>query len=698
MAKFFEAHPGARWRLILLTLILPLVVVSAVFIWQDYQSRRDATTTEVRLKSAQVNAQLNDFVHTVRGASGVFAASWVLNHPPTYADPKEVAIQESYLVDFVADRPHFSGAYVTNAIGTVMVSSDQSLVGARVGPSALYQQAYSSGEFTVSDVVVPTAEEPPFALFAQPLVWDSGIPEGFLVLRSDLSTISGALDMSVGFPKTAKSGIFDSQGRILAGTGYEAPHPGLAAGRDISGSAVWAQAATHPTEEWFGLGLDKVERIIFFGYPDATPWVTTVAYAQSELFDPLWDRLYIFGGVLLATLLAILWVGEFLIRRERRGVVALEKERGTLDAVMNGASDGIMVIDVNSRVNFVNGRFNELLGTNNGSLVAQPYQVVKDLIVGHGDDHALVAKQLDDAMLADGTVLVDNLSMKDSLGIELEMTSYPLVNEDGGPLGRTLVFHDVTEAMAVQRMRSQFLSTASHQLRTPMASILAFSELSLTRDAPPPKKRQWLEQIHSQSTRMTGIINSMLNVSQIESGRLDLEFREFDAGEVCRSICDDFQAKSADHRFELRIPAALARIRGDQGRFTQIVENLVDNAVKYSPDAGRITIGTETDQDGMIRFRVTDAGVGINAEGQKYLFVPFSRVANERTSDVSGTGLGLYIAQNLVELHGGKMWVESEPDQGTTIYFTMPGSKVVMTPGSDHSQPEGILAPALESG
>ena len=698
MAKFFEGHPGARWRLILLTMVLPLVVISAVFIWQDYQSRRDATTTEVRLKSAQVNAQLNDFVHTVRGASGVFGVSWVLNHPPTYDDPIEVAVQESYLVDFVADRPHFSGAYVTNAVGTVMVSSDRSLVGAQVGPSSLYQQAYSSGEFTVSDVVVPTAEEPPFALFAQPLVWDGGIPEGFLILRTDLSTISWVMDMSVGFPTTAKSGVFDSQGRILAGTGYEAPHPGLAAGRDISSSAVWAQAATRPTEEWFGLGLDQVDRIVFFGYPDATPWVTTVAYAQSELFNPLWDRLYTFGGVLLATLLAILWVGEFLIRRERRSVGALEKERVTLDAVMNGASDGIMVIDVNNRVNFVNGRLNGMLGMKNASLITQPYQVVKDLIVGHSDDQAKVARQLDDAMLADSTAFVDNLSMKDSLGIELEMTSYPLVNEDGAPLGRTLVFHDVTEARAVQRMRSQFLSTASHQLRTPMASILAFSELSLTREAIPPKKRQWLEQIHSQSTRMTGIINSMLNVSQIESGRLDLQVQEFDAAEVCRSICDEFQTKAPGHKIELRIPASLSRIRADQGRFTQVIENLVDNAVKYSPDAGRITIGSETDQTGMIRFRVTDTGVGISPESQKYLFVPFSRGSDERVSDVSGTGLGLYIARNLVELHGGNMWLESQLDQGASIYFTMPGPKAMLTPEDNNGQPEGVMTPALGSG
>ena len=680
-----------------MALALPLVIVSSIFIWQDYQSRRDAITTQVSLKSAQVKAQLEDFVHTVQGVSGVFAASWVHNHSAGSADPQEMEMQSSYLVDLVADRLHFSGAYVTDTIGTVMASSEPTVVGERIGPSSLYQQAYSSSDFTVSDVIVPTADQPPFVLFVQPLMWDAGVPGGYLVLHIDLATISGVLDMSVGFPKTAKSGIFDSQGRILAGTGYEAPHPGLAARRDISGSAVWAQAATHPTQEWFGLGLDKVDRIVFFGYPDLTPWVTTVAYAQSELFYPLWHRLWIFGGVLAGTLVAILWIGEVLIRRERQGFAALEKERLILDAVMNGASDGIMVIDVNDRVNFANRRLKEMLGTGHGSLVDAPFQEVKESIAAQGDDQTQVAAQLDRAMLVEGSAAVDNLSLKDSLGLELEMTSYPLLNENGDPLGRTLVFHDVTEAKAVQCMKSQFLSTASHQLRTPIATILAFSELSLTRKVTLPKQREWLEQIHSQSTRMTGIINSMLNVSQIESGRLDLHLQEFDALEVCRTICNDFQTKSDDHQFVLRIPVPLAHIRADQARFTQIVENLVDNAVKYSPGSGKITISAEAQRDGRVRFRVTDTGVGINPEGQRYLFVPFSRVPDERTAEVTGTGLGLYIARNLAELHGGKMWVESGWGYGTTVYFTMPGPNGTKTAESTPLQPEGVFAPALGS-
>ena len=281
MLRFFERHPGTRWRLILFGLTIPLAIAGAVFIWQDHQARRDAIITQVSLKSAQVCAQLDDFVHTVRAASEVFTDTWVRSHPPASTDPAESRVQRSYLADFVAERPQLSHAFITDTTGVIRSSSASFVAGQRIGSEAFYQKALSMGQFTVSDAVVPSGDGSPFALFVQPLTWNGGTPEGFLVLQSELQTISGALDMSVGFPKTAKSGIFDSQGRILAGAGYEAPHPGLAVGRDVSGSAVWAQAMTHPTKEWFGPGLDKVDRIIFFAYPDSTPWVTTVAYAQS---------------------------------------------------------------------------------------------------------------------------------------------------------------------------------------------------------------------------------------------------------------------------------------------------------------------------------------------------------------------------------------------------------------------------------
>jgi signal transduction histidine kinase len=266
----------------------------------------------------------------------------------------------------------------------------------------------------------------------------------------------------------------------------------LAAGRDISSSVVRAQAATRATSEWFGPGLDKVQRIIFFSYPHSTPWVTTVAYAQSELFDPLWDRLWTFAGVLGLTLIATIWVGEILIRRERRSVESLEKEHVTLDAVMNGATDGTMVIDNHDSVNFVNRSLYEMIGMEPGSLVQKSVQGVRASIANLGADPQETQAQLEDATKVGSRVQVVNLAMRDKIGLEIEMTSYPVVTERGALLGRTLVFHDVSKDKAVSRMKSQFLVTTSHQLRTPMASILTFAELSISRKASPPKQRQWL--------------------------------------------------------------------------------------------------------------------------------------------------------------------------------------------------------------
>ena len=601
----------------------------------------------------------------------------------------------SYLSEFVEGRPHFSGAYIADTRGVVLVSSAPSATGP-VGLDSLYLQARSSGEFTVSDVVVPSGEgEPPFALFVQPLKWSRDVPEQILVLRTELSTISAisaALDMSLGFPTTAKSGIFDSEGRILAGTGYEKPHPGFAAGRDVSGSAVWAQAKTLPTQEWFGPGLDKVERIIFFGYPDTTLWVTTVAYAQAELFDPLWDRLWTFGGALIATLAVVVWIGEVLIRRERGELAALERERLTLDAVMNGATDGSLVIDAHDKVNFVNRKVGEMTRQYPATLIGQPVTVIQLALSGADHEDEPLALRLESAMQADSDVFVESLSINDSSGLELELTSYPLRTGENQVLGRTLVFHDVTKPRAVQRMKSKFLTTASHQLRTPMASIMSFSELSLSRDAPPAKQREWLELIQSQSLRMTEIINSILNVSQIEAGRLDLHLDELDAEAVCRSIIKGFESKYGEHRFEINIPASAGSIRADSARFGQIVENLVDNAVRYSPGGGMVTVGADTAEDGMVRFTVSDTGVGIGTEGLRDLFVAFHRVHNDRTTDVPGTGLGLYIAKNLTELHGGTMWVESVWGVGSTFYFSMPRAR-----GSEKEKAaprgSGIMAP-----
>ena len=137
-----------------------MVVVSAAFIWLDYQSRRDAITTQVQLQSAQVNAQLEDFVHTVRGVSGEFADYWVQMYPPTVGELGAQESQASLLRRTESFRPHFSNMFITDVSGRVSVASQDYLPGQRVGPESLYQRAIATGDFTVSDVVLASDDLP----------------------------------------------------------------------------------------------------------------------------------------------------------------------------------------------------------------------------------------------------------------------------------------------------------------------------------------------------------------------------------------------------------------------------------------------------------------------------------------------------------------------------------------------------------
>ena len=673
----FRQHSAFRLRALLLALAIPLIAAGAVFVWQDFHARRDATIAQVRLQSAQVNAQLEDFVHTVQAAAEVYTRAWTREYPATFTDVRALGDEvppNMYLEEFVANQSGFSGASIIGVDGTLRVSSKPFIGGVKISAPEFFQRARASGLFTVSDVFVADEDSPPGALFAQPLVYGPEGIQGFLVLESTLSTISASLDMSVGFPKTAKSGIFDSTGKVLAGAGHEPPHPGMAAGKDISASGVWAQAVTRPAKEWFGPGLDKVDRIIFFGYPENTPWITTVAYAQSELFDPLWNRLYVFGGALAATAIAMLWVGEIFIRRERRGLQQLNAERTTLKAVMDGATDGIQVLDGDRDVSFVNRRFGELFELKPSSVVGQPAGLVAGQIASKGVDRTEAEGELQQAMSSSGDVVTGVLRLSGSPPAEIEITSYPIRNGNG-PLGRAIVYHDVTKSKSIHRMKPQFLATASHQLRTPMTSILALSEMLVSRAASPEQRLKWAQHIRNQADRMNATITSMLNVSPIESGRLDLEVSDCDAIEVCESVISDirdYRQNGRLHQFELRIPRSLRWIRADEHRFRQVVENLVDNAVKYTPEGGLIAMSAEKRDDGLVQFSLSDTGRGIAPEEQKNLFTPFYRVPGATTADVAGTGLGLYIAKNLVELHGGNLWVESVPGKGSTFFFTLP--------------------------
>jgi signal transduction histidine kinase len=225
--------------------------------------------------------------------------------------------------------------------------------------------------------------------------------------------------------------------------------------------------------------------------------------------------------------------------------------------------------------------------------------------------------------------------------------------------------------------KTQILSTVTHELKTPLSSITGYIARMLgQRERVGPlneRQERYLETVQRNSHRLKLLIDDLLDVSRIESGSLELNLVELDvrseAEEVVRSLQDRLGEKRQD--VVLNISGNLPRLKADELRFSQVLTNLLSNACKYSPDGATTTITAE-EQHGLIRIDVSDTGVGLSTADQSRLFSKFFRADNSSTSEVSGTGLGLFITKSIIEAHGGEIQARSDEGKGTTFSFTLP--------------------------
>ncbi len=227
------------------------------------------------------------------------------------------------------------------------------------------------------------------------------------------------------------------------------------------------------------------------------------------------------------------------------------------------------------------------------------------------------------------------------------------------------------------RSRDEFLSIAAHELKTPMAGIKAAAQLMarfLDRGQLDADRLRHYTQTITQSTdRLAALTNDLLDISRIQSGRLELERREVDLGKLIRGIAERFRDQ-LDDRYDLQvvIPTDAGSVRVDPSRLEQVLVNLLDNAAKYSPDGGTIRLSIEARPEQVI-LRVSDSGIGLSAEARETIFQPFSRASNAIRECLPGMGLGLYICRTIVERHGGRLWAESPGEnQGTTMVIELP--------------------------
>jgi signal transduction histidine kinase len=222
--------------------------------------------------------------------------------------------------------------------------------------------------------------------------------------------------------------------------------------------------------------------------------------------------------------------------------------------------------------------------------------------------------------------------------------------------------------------KSQFLANMSHELRTPLNAILGYTELMADGAYGEPSEKMLgiLQRLEANGRHLLGLINDVLDLSKIEAGQLELELSDYTVQDIAQTVRSTLEPLAADKKlaFKVEVAPKLPSGRGDGRRLTQVLINLVGNAIKFT-DAGAVAIKAEA-KDGSFYVSVRDTGPGISTADQAKLFQEFQQADNAITKKKGGTGLGLAISKRIIEMHGGKIWVESHPGQGSTFAFTVP--------------------------
>jgi len=269
--------------------------------------------------------------------------------------------------------------------------------------------------------------------------------------------------------------------------------------------------------------------------------------------------------------------------------------------------------------------------------------------------------------------------------VTIRAVATPILNSDGTLNSAVAVFEDISKEREIEKMKSEFVSVASHQLRTPLTGIKWFAELMLRGKAGAisADQKDFLTQIHDSNERMIKLVEDLLNVSRIETGtKFEIKKIPTDIVPMLDSLTTDLVGLAEKHKVKIvraeNFPKTLI-LSVDADKIRQVFGNLLSNAVKYSHEGGVVTVGLDSSKTDVITFSISDTGLGIPEKAQSRMFEKFFRAENVQTQETDGTGLGLYIVKAIVEGHGGRIWFESKENVGTTFFVELPANSPVVT-------------------
>ncbi len=352
---------------------------------------------------------------------------------------------------------------------------------------------------------------------------------------------------------------------------------------------------------------------------------------------------------------------------------ALQDYASRLAVIQNTMVDGVITFDMKGIIDSVNSAAIELFGYTEAEFIGLSFAQ----LLTPTESSKYMSKLQTYLGTGEKTILGQRTETTGQRKDGVEMPLEFAVNEMW--VGDERYFlanvHDISERKRLDRMKSEFISTVSHELRTPLTSIRGALGLVLGKAAGqiPDKMRNMLEMASRNSERLTILINDILDLEKIESGRMEFEFTVVDLVALTRRALEDNQGYADNHHVRLSLSTTLpeATVRGDEHRLLQVFANLISNAVKYSPEDGEVEISM-TERNGNYRVSVQDHGAGIPAEFRARIFQRFAQADSSDTREKGGTGLGLSISKAIVEYHEGRIDYESEMGKGTVFYFDLP--------------------------
>jgi signal transduction histidine kinase len=261
----------------------------------------------------------------------------------------------------------------------------------------------------------------------------------------------------------------------------------------------------------------------------------------------------------------------------------------------------------------------------------------------------------------------------------LSLSEAVMTDPAGGVAGRIYAFRDISDERAVEQMKSDFVSTVSHELRTPLTSIYGFAETLLRRDVlfGEDERETFLRYIASESERLTSIVDSLLSVAQLDAGGMQVQIAEIDVGRVVTEAvrAAETTLSANGHHFRVVLEDGPLAAAADSDKLDQVLSHLLDNAVRYSPAGGTVTVDARR-VESMVEVRVEDEGIGISRAEQERIFRKFYRgEAAAKTVGAGETGLGLFLAEGLVDAMGGRIWVESDEGAGAVFALQLPAAR-----------------------